>query len=106
MNAAVPDCLVDPEGYELLIEPLVLPDPDDRHVLAAAIAAGADAIVTFNLRDFPAAALTRYDLEPIHPDDFIFHQFGPSNAAVLAAALRCRERLRNPPKSADGSVSV
>src|SRR3954464_11109127 len=51
MNRHVPDCLV--VGYETLIPTLVLPDPDDRHVLAAAIHAQAEVIVTFNLRDFP-----------------------------------------------------
>src|SRR5262245_18328056 len=51
MNAAVPDCLV--EGSNSLIEGLTLPDPRDRPVLAAAIRAGAGAIVTFHLRDFP-----------------------------------------------------
>jgi hypothetical protein len=101
MNAAVPDCLVDPEAYVPLVEALTLPDPDDRHVLAAAIATGADAIVTFNLKDFPPAALIPYGVDLLHPDDFIFHQFGLSNAAVLAAALHCRERLENPRKAAD-----
>ena len=55
MDQAVPDCLV--EGYESLIEGLSLPDPDDRHVLAAAIRAGAQTIVTINLKDFPALSL-------------------------------------------------
>src|SRR5438128_11085266 len=40
MNAHVLDCRV--TGYEELIPTLTLPDPDDRHVLAAAIQAGAD----------------------------------------------------------------
>jgi predicted nucleic acid-binding protein len=52
MNSAVRDCLI--EDYETLIEGLKLPDPDDRHVLAAAIRAGAQVIVTSNLKDFPA----------------------------------------------------
>jgi predicted nucleic acid-binding protein len=56
MNTHVRDALV--EGYESLIPGLTLPDPEDRHVLAAAIRAGASVIVTFNLRDFPADALT------------------------------------------------
>ena len=51
INDSVPDCLI--TGYEPLIENLKLPDADDRHVLAAAIKAGAQVIVTANLRDFP-----------------------------------------------------
>src|SRR5450631_3346720 len=42
MNEAVRDCLV--AGYEGLIDSMTLPDPDDRHVLAAAVRAGADVI--------------------------------------------------------------
>ena len=61
MNQAVLDCLV--ENYEELIEGLQLPDPDDRHVLAAAIASASDAIVTFNLKDFPVGTLHRYNIE-------------------------------------------
>lgn len=97
MNRAVPDCLV--EGYEELIPCLHLPDENDRHVLAAAILSASDAIVTFNLKDFPKPILERYQLDLIHPDDFIFHQFGIDDAAVLVSVQRCRERLKNPPKS-------
>src|SRR5205085_1685338 len=61
MNLHVLDCLV--EDYEQLESGLVLPDPDDRHVLAAAIKSRADAIVTMNLKDFPAAELSKFDLE-------------------------------------------
>ena len=55
MELAVPDCLV--TGYEHRIEALSLPDPDDRHVLAAAIECGAKIIVTANLKDFPVSQL-------------------------------------------------
>ena len=68
MNSAVLNSLV--EGYESLVDGLELPDPDDRHVLAAAIHCGADAIVTFNLRDFPSEVMERFNLEVLHPDDF------------------------------------
>src|SRR5438094_5200959 len=58
MNQSVPDCLV--SGYEELIASLALPDPNDRHVLAAAIHAGAESIVTYNLSDFPAVTLATH----------------------------------------------
>lgn len=55
VDTSLPDALV--VGYEDLISALSLPDPDDRHVLAAAIRCGASAIVTFNERHFPADQL-------------------------------------------------
>src|SRR5687767_6435792 len=58
MEAAIPDWEI--IGYEGRIDQLDLPDPDDRHVLAAAIEARAQAIVTSNLRDFPEHALEIY----------------------------------------------
>jgi predicted nucleic acid-binding protein len=56
MNNAIRDVLV--ENYEDLIDGLSLPDPDDRHVLAAAIRSDAQVIVTWNMKDFPAEKLT------------------------------------------------
>lgn len=99
MNAAVLDCMV--EGYEELIPALKLPDPDDRHVLAAAIKCGAEAIITFNRQDFPRPVLEKYDLELQHPDTFIQHQMGLDAAKVVIAAGRCRARLKNPPASVE-----
>jgi len=99
MTQAVPDCLV--ENYEALIKGLTLPDPDDAHVLAAAIHASCDAIVTYNLKDFPKDYLAQFYIEILHPDEFLFHQFGLNTPGVVVSAQRCRERLENPPKSAD-----
>lgn len=93
------DCLV--EDYEDLIEGLKLPDDDDRHVLAAAIHAACDAIITFNLKDFPRSYLAKFQLEILHPDEFLFQQFGLNTAAVVVAAQRCRARLKNPPRTAE-----
>jgi len=62
MNQSVRDCLV--TDYHDLIPGLTLPDADDRHVLAAAIRAGANVIVTYNLKDFPAARLSLTVLKP------------------------------------------
>lgn len=104
MDAAVMDCLV--RGYKKLIPSLTLPDPNDRHVLAAAIHAGADAIITFNLKDFPASELNQYDIEALHPDEFIHHQFGLQAAAVIITAARCRARLKNPPVSAEDYLAT
>ena len=55
MDESVPDGCV--TGYEDLIDALTLPDPNDRHVLAAAIHCGANVIVTFNDADFPAETI-------------------------------------------------
>jgi predicted nucleic acid-binding protein len=73
MDAHALDALV--TGYQNLSESLVLPDPKDRYVLAAAIVGQADAIVTFNLDDFPEDILRPYAIEAIHPDDFLVCQF-------------------------------
>ncbi|MBK8233896.1 MAG: PIN domain-containing protein [Candidatus Eisenbacteria bacterium] len=97
MNASVADCLV--TGYEHIIPALALPDQNDRHVLAAAIAGRADVIVTFNLKDFPADVLSAYGIEAQNPDEFLVHQFHLSPEAVCDAAKSIRERLRNPARS-------
>lgn len=98
MDQHVPDCLV--TGYEPLISTLTLPDPDDRHVLAAAIQGGARSIVTFNLGDFPASVLDPYQIEAIHPDEFVVRLWDESPGAVLEAARRQRAGLKRPPKTA------
>lgn len=99
MNEAVADSLV--EGYESLIEGLALPDPDDRHVLAAAIRCGAQIIVTFNLKDFPEEVLAAYGIEAMHPDRFIEHQFDLHQGLVIATAKQHRAALLRPPKTAE-----
>lgn len=57
MTTALPDATL--TGYEGRIEEHDLPDPDGRHVLAAARAAGASLLVTANLSDFPPARCPR-----------------------------------------------
>jgi hypothetical protein len=104
MDEAVPDGLV--TGYEHLIEGLRLPDPGDRHVLAAAIRCGASVIVTFNERDFPAEAVLPYGMEAQHPDIFIDNLFDLDPAAVVGAAQRHRRSLRSPPFDRDRYLAV
>jgi len=97
MNAHVRDCLV--TGYESLIDGLILPDPDDRHVLAAAIRTRAHIIVTFNLKDFLPECLKEYGIEAQHPDVFVSHLLDLSPGAVCSALKRQRDSLRYPPVS-------
>ena len=99
MDKHVLDALV--EGYEPLIEGLVLPDPDDRHVLAAAICSGAAVIVTFNLKDFPTHVLAPYGIEPLHPDEFLLSQLELDAVAVCRAVRSQRESFKNPPRTID-----
>ena len=97
MDAAVPDCLV--TGYESLIAGLSLPDPDDWHVLAAAIKVRASVIVTFNLADFPAGTLEKYRLAALHPDEFLLGLEKSTTGVLVEAAIQDRAHYRNPPKS-------
>lgn len=99
MDVAIPDCLV--SGYEPLIETLELPDPDDRHVLAAAALCRAGTIVTYNLKDFPDEILAPHGISAQHPDEFIEHAFDLNPAAVCAAVRDQRAALKNPPKSVE-----
>ena len=99
MNANVTDCLV--QGYETIIQDLELPDPGDRHVLAAAIRSSSKFIITFNLRDFPEEALAPYDILAQHPDDFILDLLEADWQTVCNAAEKQRIRLKNPPKTPD-----
>jgi predicted nucleic acid-binding protein len=98
---ALPDWEVEKEKYHSLIEAIYLPDLNDRHVLAAAIAGHADSIVTFNIKDFPNQTLDQYDIEAIHPDDFICHQLDLMPYQALTAIKHIRSRLKNPPFTAD-----
>jgi predicted nucleic acid-binding protein len=97
MNEAVRDCLV--TGHKKLIATLSLPDQEDRHVLAAAICSKATVIVTFNLKDFPAKTLARFDIKAQHPDAFLTELLNQSAGLVCAAVKLQRESLRNPQRT-------
>lgn len=97
MNRAIPDVLV--EGYEPLIEALKLPDPKDRHVLAAAITAQAQVIVTSNLRDFPADVLAPWNIEAKGPDDFVLDQIDIDDRIIWACVQQIVDSRKNPPET-------
>lgn len=98
MARAFPEAWV--EGYEDLIDSITLPDPDDRHVVAAAIMADAEHIVTENLRDFPPAAIARFGLEAISADDFLTSTFELYPSDAVAALRTMRAAYKNPPMTA------
>ena len=98
MCAAVLDCLV--SGFDELEPAITLPDPDDRHVVAAAIKAGASIIVTFNLRDFPAAEVARHGLVAMHPDIFALELLSRNPTAVLEVIASQAADLKHPPHAA------
>lgn len=104
MDRHVRDSLV--ENYEEIIPSLHLPDPNDRHVLAAAIKSSTSVIVTYNLKDFPRDALNKYDIEAQHPDDFIMRLFEMKPGVVCTSAKVCRERLKNPEFDIDRYLAI
>jgi predicted nucleic acid-binding protein len=99
MDTAARDSLV--TGYEALIGTLSLPDPDDQHVLAAAIIGRCDVIVTQNLKHFPPTALEPFDIEVRHPDEFLCDQLSLAPGVVCGAVHKVRARLLKPPYSVE-----
>lgn len=99
MSNAVPDSLV--TGYDDMIEGLHLPDPNDRHVLAAAIRSSSQVIVTENVSDFPPATLDTYNIDAQTPDTFILHLLDLSPTTVSAVIDAQANALRSPPMTRD-----
>jgi len=104
MNAHSRDCLV--SGYQDLVSKLALPDPNDRHVAAAAIHCGAELIVTFNLGDFPADSLTSFGIRVIHPDDFLTETCSENIRDFCQTVRRQRQSLKAPPKQVEAYLET
>jgi predicted nucleic acid-binding protein len=92
--------------YEGLIPALTLPDPNDRHILAAAIQANTDVIVTSNLKDFPVHILKPYGVQAQHPDEFIAELIDLDPIRVCRAVRTHRMSLKNPPKDAKEFLDI
>lgn len=99
MDEIDPECLV--TGYAARLGECSLPDPDDRHVLAAALTAEAGVIVTFNLSDFPASVLASLGVRALHPDTFLTSLVHRDPDGFIAAVREHRASLRQPPKTCD-----
>jgi predicted nucleic acid-binding protein len=95
MKAHFPEAMV--HSIDDISLNVALPDPDDAHVLAAAVIAGADAIVTVNLRQFPVNVCDRYGLEILDPDTFLINQFDLDPELVCNELLGQSFAMRIPP---------
>jgi predicted nucleic acid-binding protein len=101
MRESVPDWEVPETAWAPLVSVYELPDPDDRHVLAAAVAGHADCIVTANLRDFPAGIVGAYGIEVVDPDRFIINQWDLDPVTSMTAFKHMRARRKKPQATAE-----
>jgi predicted nucleic acid-binding protein len=104
MNTAFPDAEV--HSFEELIDLIELPDSGDRHVLAAGIKCKADAIITFNTKDFPRENLDQYNIEVYTPDQFV-NLLNKLNPLVVKQAFENQlASLKNPPVSKEKLIKT
>lgn len=99
IQRAFPESVV--EGHGILIPALTLPDPDDRHVLAAAIVTLSTVIVTDNLKDYPVSQLAPFDIKPSNTDEFLADVIDLDLPRATTAIRSMRERLKNPTITAE-----
>ncbi|GAA4919085.1 PIN domain-containing protein [Stackebrandtia albiflava] len=99
MNQSIRDVLV--TGYEGLEDGISLPDPDDRHVVAAAVRCHAELIVTANLRDFPEENLESLGVCAIGPDDFLADLVNLHEREVWACIQQIADSRLHPPESTE-----
>lgn len=104
MNDALPDATV--TGYQAHIEAITLPDPDDRHVVAAAIAAGASIILTWNVRDFPTKELKKHGLIRQTPDVFLTDLYERAPDLTVMSLANARRNLSKTRVSASDFIDI
>ena len=104
MDKALPQARV--SGYERLIDDINLPDPDDRHIVAAGVAGGASVILTWNLRDFSTPELQRHGLTARTPDAFLSNLHNIAPALMTASLSNARRNLGKSGLSASDVLAV
>jgi len=104
MNEALPTATV--SGYQKHIRRVNLPDPDDRHVVAAGIAAGASVILTLNIRDFPAKELKRFGLRRETPDVFLSALYDEVPDLMIGSLANARRNLTKTSVSASDFIGI
>lgn len=98
MNMAFPDANV--ENYKNFIGKVFLPDKYDRHIVACALKSKSEIIITFNIKDFPQKSLLKFNIQVLHPDEFITNIINTDKENSLRAFLTQVRRLKNPPMKA------
>lgn len=103
MERYFPDAMV--TGYLDLV-PTMTNHEKDRHVLAAAVRGGAEVLVTFNGRDFPASSVLQFDLEVVHPDDFLLDQLDLHRGPTLRTLVELVTGYDSPAMTVDDFLSA
>jgi predicted nucleic acid-binding protein len=104
MNNAFEDALVD--GWEPLEGCIAgLPDPDDRHVVAAAVRGNAAAIVTDNIKHFPDDALEPWGLHAVSSDEFLLDALDLSKSGMLSCLIEMVEKRKHPPVTVENILA-
>ena len=104
MDVALPSAMV--AGYERHVQAVSLPDPDDRHVAAAAIEAGASTIITWNLRDFPVGELRKHGLMRQSPDVFLAALYEHVPEQLVSSRANARSNLSRSRVSATDFIGI
>jgi hypothetical protein len=104
MDDALPNAMV--SRYDEHIPRVTLPDPNDRHVAAAAIAANAHLILTWNLRHFPAEELGKFGLRGATPDAFLSSVFSEVPDLVIGSLANARRNLTKSRVSASEFIRI
>lgn len=92
-------------AYAHLVEQMPGDDPDDRHHTAAALAAGADALITWNLADFPATVLAERGLRVLDPDTYLCELYRELPTEVSNTVIRLAGEKRNPPMTVHDAIA-
>jgi predicted nucleic acid-binding protein len=99
------DCEIVESAYAHLIDAMPGDDPDDRHHAAAAVAAGADALITWNLHDFPAGGMAERGVRVLDPDSYLCELHDELPQEAFDTVVRLAAEKRNPPVTAHDAVA-
>jgi predicted nucleic acid-binding protein len=96
IDAAFPEAMIEvPVGLEQIMKN----HPKDRHVLAAAVTAKADIIVTSNLADFKEKDLAPWNIKAQSPDEFMSELFDEDPDSIVRLIQQQSEKYKKPPKT-------